>query len=210
MNTYKYKEISKEEALKLKLLDKLYLKRYGTGRYDEYKCVSQQHGETIYFATYMGYNMSFFLSNSLKQDEFFNTFSLYIKIPTYSAIEIMQKIESGELKDDDILIDKNGTEDSIYDILEQSIMALKDYEPYQIKEKKPVKMYYGDEIIKMIRDSKFKHNDRLLGYLSNGEKVGEFVIFKNDNATTNIKEVGSYEDDVDSWDLINMKFSIKE
>lgn len=57
----------------------------------------------------------------------------------YSATEIIQKIEDGELIDDDVLIDKNGNEDSVYDVLEQSIMALKDYAPYQIKKNKYVK-----------------------------------------------------------------------
>jgi hypothetical protein len=215
MNTYK--EISKEEVLNLKEGDFVYYKKNNNDEYT--KCMVKYNNRYHCLGLFQKlnndneYRYGVVCFNTLKSDDinyYYDNYKFYIKTLQYSAEEILHKINNKELQEDDILIDKNGNEDSIYDILEYSLMTLVDYQPYHIKERKLIKMHYGDEIIKMIREGKFKHNDRLLGYLSNGKQDGEFIIIKNDNATVNIKEVGSYEDDVDSWDLINMKFSIKE
>lgn len=71
------------------------------------------------------------------------------------------------------------------------------------------KQYHGDEIIKMIREGNLKENDKLIAYI-NGEEETTFVIKTDNNGRFYIKEIDSEYDDVDSWDLINMTFSIKE
>lgn len=70
--------------------------------------------------------------------------------------------------------------------------------------------YYGDEILKMIREDKLKEGDRLSGYYTDSERVDcDLIVHKNPNDTLNIQDVNEQED-IDSWDLINMTFSIKE
>lgn len=78
-----------------------------------------------------------------------------------------------------------------------------------IKEENATNTYHGDEIIKMIREGSLKENDKLIAYI-NGEEETTFIIKTDSNGRFYIKEVDSEYDDVDSWDLINMTFSIKE
>jgi hypothetical protein len=55
------------------------------------------------------------------------------KQTTYTAREIANKIFDGELKDDDLIMDKNGSFDDIFNTKEYGIDTLIDYEPYIIK-----------------------------------------------------------------------------
>lgn len=71
------------------------------------------------------------------------------------------------------------------------------------------KQYHGEEIIKMIREGNLKENDNLIAYI-NGEEETIFVIRTDSNGRFYIQEIDSEYDDIDSWDLINMTFSIKE
>lgn len=71
-------------------------------------------------------------------------------------------------------------------------------------------IYYGDEIIKMIRNGELKENDKLIGKRT-GLYDTEFIVKKDDNGVFYIREFNSNDKDkeADSWDLINMIFEIK-
>lgn len=74
-----------------------------------------------------------YISN--KYGNVYNICSAIKEVHTYSGSEILQQVEEGQLIEDDILIDKKGEENSVYDILETDAMALKDYAPYTIKKR---------------------------------------------------------------------------
>jgi hypothetical protein len=139
MNTYK--EISKEEVLNLKEGDFVYYKR-NNDNINYIEGIIRKHIPLFTFGIWRNFNnedtnysYADVCINELITDKRYKDYTFYIKASTYSATEVMQKIESGKLQDDNILIDKNGTEDSIYDVLEQDISALIEYAPYTIKER---------------------------------------------------------------------------
>lgn len=157
-----YKEITKEDVLKLKEGDIVYYKNTMNCDVKYYVEGIIKHDLPNYtFGIWRkansedtNYSYADVCINELITDKRYINYTFYIQVPAYSATEIIQKIENGELQDDDILIDKNGTEDKVYDILEQCVLSLIDYQPYQIKEREYMRL---EEAI--LSKKKIKHKD---------------------------------------------------
>lgn len=71
------------------------------------------------------------------------------------------------------------------------------------------KTYEGWQILKMIKEGKLKEGQELTAILSN-EEIGLFVVTIGDNNTYYLRDIKDEEEDVDSWDLLNMTFVVKE
>lgn len=73
-----------------------------------------------------------------------------------------------------------------------------------------IHIYYGDEILKMIREGKLTEGDKLTGHYADEECVDcRLMVYKNPNDTLNIQDIDEQED-IDSWDLLNMTFQLKQ
>lgn len=139
-----YRKIPRSKVLELKEGDELYYTEFDG---DEYHTCFVKYSTVYQCLGLHSNNGSIVVSfDTLKEDrEFYRKYSFYISRIEYSAEEILHKIQNKELQGDDILIDKNGIEDSVFDILEQDVSALIEYAPYTIKEK-PVTLTF-DEIL---------------------------------------------------------------
>lgn len=83
-----------------------------------------------------------------------------------------------------------------------------------ILENNESKEYYGDEILKMMREGKLKENDRLFGKYDDSDKsINEFII-ENDGNNLCLKEIINHTNwhtkEIDFWQLLHVIFTIKE